>query len=152
MLIVERPQTPEANGGEDKVLIVERPQMPEANGGEDEVLILERPQTPEANGDSDDDSDDEVGLYLYNDQMLLDKDMRVSQKVIYHMGALAGTVQVTMEGHRFAVLKLHLNPWVDVILHTTREGDYQGYVALVSESDKELFLWHVVEIAPIRED
>lgn len=44
------------------------------------------------------------------------------------------------------------HPDVDVVFYSTTEGGYQGYAALVSQAEHELFLWHVVEIVRVNKD
>lgn len=68
------------------------------------------------------------------------------------VGGQQTAAQVTIEGRRFTVLKMHPDIDVDVVFYSTTEGGYRGYAALVSQAEHELFLWHVVEIVRVNKD
>ena len=43
------------------------------------------------------------------------------------------TARVTIEGRRFAVLKIH-DIDIEVVFYSTTEGGYRGYAALMSQA------------------
>ena len=49
-------------------------------------------------------------------------------------------------------LKIHDDIEIDVVFHSTTEGGYRGYTAVMSQAEQELFLWHVVEIVRANKD
>ena len=49
------------------------------------------------------------------------------------------TARGTIEGRRFAVLKIHDDIDIEVIFHSTTEGGCRGYAALMSQAEQELF-------------
>ena len=53
--------------------------------------------------------------------------------------------EVTIEGHQLAVLPLQSEE--DMVFDLTAEGNFRGYVVLLSRQTKEIFLWHLLETA-----
>ena len=144
-------------------------------GDKQEVVIVEKLPSNEVafvvddddncdddyDGDDDDDDDDddeeEAGAVFIIGQSLLETGLRKNQKIFYDLWSLAvggqqTAAQVTIEGRRFTVLKVHPDIDVDVVFYSTTEGGYRGYAALVSQAEHELFLWHVVEIVRVNKD
>ena len=50
------------------------------------------------------------------------------------------TARVTIEGRRFAVLKIHDDVDIKVVFHSKTKGGYWGYAVLMSQAEQELFL------------
>ena len=83
-------------------------------------------------------------------QILCDKDMNYCRITLCDLRGLIikerGTLgKVTIEGHDLFVLPLYSEE--DIVYDLTEEGHYRGYAALFSRKTKEIFLWHLVEMA-----
>ena len=83
-------------------------------------------------------------------QILCDKDMNYCRITLCDLRGLIikerGTLgKVTIEGHDLFVLPLYSKE--DIVYDLTEEGHYRGYAALFSRKTKEIFLWHLVEMA-----
>lgn len=146
------------------------PMVEGKEGDKQEVVIVEKLPSNEVvavddddcdddyDGDDDDDDDEEeAGAVFIIGQSLLETGLRKNQKIFYDLWSLVVSgqqtaAQVTIEGRRFTVLKVHPDIDVDVVFYSTTEGGYRGYAALVSQAEHELFLWHVVEIVRVNKD
>ena len=106
---------------------------------------------------NDYDNGEEAAPVFCVGQSLLEADLRKNQKVLYDLRSLMAdgqqmTARVTIEGRRFAVLKIHDDIDIDVVFHSTTEAGYRGYAALMSQAEQQLFLWHVVEMVRANKD
>ena len=142
----DQPNESQCAAGQKREPVVEEVVIVE-NISSDEVVVV----------DDDGDDEEEAAAAFCIGQPLLETDLRKNQKILYDLQSLVVsgqqmTARVTIEGRRFAVLKMHRDVDVDIIFHSTSEGGYRGYAALMSQGEQELFLWHVVEIVRVNKD
>lgn len=79
-----------------------------------------------------------------------DEDMNYCQTTLCDLRSLVVNkretiARVTIGGQQLVLLPVHLEE--DIVFDCTPEGNHRGYAALLSPTTKEIFLWHVVEMA-----
>ena len=102
------------------------------------VVVVDDDCDDSYDDDDDDDGDDEeAGPVFCVGQSLIEVGKRKNQKILYDLRSLMVDGQrlmarVTIEGRRFAVLKMHRDINVNIVFHSTTEGGYRGYAVLMS--------------------
>ena len=101
------------------------------------VVVVDDDCDDSYDDDDHDDGDDEAGPVFCVGQSLIEVGKRKNQKILYDLRSLMVDGQrmmarVTIEGRRFAVLKMHRDINVDIVFHSTTEGGYRGYAVLMS--------------------
>ena len=121
---------------EEKVVMVK------ARGVDEETEGLEQ--------DYEEDEECNQSLKIVVTQTPCDEDTNYYQTMLCDLCSLVVNnremlANVTTEGQQLFVLPTHFKK--DIVFDCTDEGNHRGYAALLSRQTKEIFLWHILEMA-----